>query len=52
MLLHLLQCSINSTLEILNSIEMEIVNTPEDRFENLPDYDFIGEYVEVGDGLK
>ncbi len=31
---------------------MEIVNTPEERFENLPDYEFVGEYVEIGDGLK
>ena len=49
--LDLLQCHINSTLESLNSVYMKVVNTPEERFENLSDYDYVGEYVEVEDGL-
>ncbi len=31
---------------------MKIVTTPEDRFDNLPGYDFQANYVEVADGLK
>ena len=30
----------------------EIVSTPEGRFENLPDYNFSGNYLEVEEGLK
>ncbi|MCL4134670.1 UNVERIFIED_CONTAM: hypothetical protein GTU68_015292 [Idotea baltica] len=31
---------------------MKIVNTAAERFENLPDYDFVGEHVQVADDLK
>ncbi|RKN83223.1 haloalkane dehalogenase [Ulvibacterium marinum] len=31
---------------------MKVVRTPEDRFENLPDYNFPGNYVEVEKGLR
>ena len=31
---------------------MEALRTPDDRFVNLPDYDFAPHYVDVGDGLR
>ncbi len=31
---------------------MTILRTPDDRFQNLPDYPFAPNYVEVGDGLR
>jgi haloalkane dehalogenase len=31
---------------------MTIINTPDARFENLPDYPFAPNYLDVGDGLK
>ncbi len=30
----------------------EVVRTPEDRFDNLPDYNFSGNYLEVEEGLR
>ncbi|MEP4051487.1 MAG: haloalkane dehalogenase [Litorimonas sp.] len=31
---------------------MKSLRTPDDRFENLPDYDFAPNYCEIGDGLR
>jgi len=31
---------------------MKILRTPDDRFLNLPDYDFTPHYVELGEGLR
>ena len=31
---------------------MEVLRTPEERFANLPDFDYEPKYVEVGDGLR
>ncbi len=31
---------------------IEIIRTPEERFENLPDYNFIPHYIELADGIR
>jgi len=31
---------------------MKFLRTPDDRFQNLPDYDFAPHYVELGEGLR
>jgi len=31
---------------------MEFLTTPDSRFENLPDYPFAPNYIEIGEGMK
>ena len=42
----------NSPIHFKPNQKMEFLTTPDSRFDNLPDYSFAPNYLEVGDGLK